>query len=583
MAVTVEMRTQVSQLYVALFGRAPDSEGLAFWTQALANGASLIQVANDMYATDPARTYYPAWMTNQEIIASFYLNVLGRPADAEGLAFWTAKLNAPGATPGSVITQIIDNVVNYDGTDPDGLVSAALFANKVEVAQYYGEHGGDVTGATAILVGVTDDHATVDAAIASLSAPVIGDTLYLTAGVDDITIATANTADTIKGLVDGDSDGDTSGSTFTALDNIQGNGHTVLQLAVVESGNAAPVTTLNDVKTIDLVAGGAGWVNINAADWHDIGNIQLNTGGNGMSGWFSNLHTGVDLSIGAGLSGSLGASYTDAHGVWLFSDKGASVSFIDGGDITGASAGGPIGIYVSEWASAPAVDLTIGNISMVGGGGDSVYVEVTNTQDVGGDITIGDVSMTGFRTIDFYVYNTDHTAMSPAVDVTIGDITLSVGDSGSISASVSNSSDGVAGNTTIGNVTLTGGDNVTSEYFYLYQWGELGAGNVTVGDVSMSAGISASDVDVWIENYAGWAGGAAMAPIVQGTMTVGNISYDLGMNSTGYFSVSAEAYTSAAGIGVSVGDYTVGDINVALAQNASLTMWFNNEDRKSVV
>lgn len=574
MAVTVEMRTQVSQLYVALFGRAPDSEGLAFWTQMLANGTSVEDVADTMYATDPARSYYPLWMTNQEIIASFYLNVLGRPADAEGLTYWTNKLNAAGATPGSVIQEMIDVVVNYTGTDPDGIKSAALFANKVEVAQYYGEHGGDVEGATAILVGVTDDPATVDEAIASLSAPVIGDTLFLTAAVDDITIATANTADTIKGLVDGDST-DGNQSTFTALDTIQGNGHTVLQLAVVDSGPAAPITTLNDIKTIDLVSGGFD-ATFNAADWHDIGNIQLNTGANGMSGWFSNLHTGVDLSVGAGLSGSLGASYTDAHGVWMFSSKGASVSFIDGGDITGASAGGPIGIYVSEWASAPAVDLTIGNIDMVGGGGDSVYVQVSNSQDVGGDITIGDVSMTGFRTIDFYVSNTDHTAMSPAVDTTIGDITLSVSDSGSISVSVSNWSDGVAGNTTVGNVSLTGGDNVTSEWFYLYQWGGAGAGNVTVGDVSLSAGVSATDVDTWIENYAGWMGGAAVAPIVQGAMTVGDINVDLGMNSTGSFSVSAMAYTNAAAIDVSVGDYTVGDLSVTLGQDAWWSGWFYN-------
>jgi hypothetical protein len=30
MAVTADMRTQVTELYVALFGRAPDTEGLGF-------------------------------------------------------------------------------------------------------------------------------------------------------------------------------------------------------------------------------------------------------------------------------------------------------------------------------------------------------------------------------------------------------------------------------------------------------------------------------------------------------------------------------------------------------------------------
>jgi hypothetical protein len=34
-------------LYTALFNRAPDAEGLAFWTDAMAHGASLEQVATD--------------------------------------------------------------------------------------------------------------------------------------------------------------------------------------------------------------------------------------------------------------------------------------------------------------------------------------------------------------------------------------------------------------------------------------------------------------------------------------------------------------------------------------------------------
>jgi len=36
----------VTLLFNALFGRAPDAEGLAFWTKALGDGASLVQVAN---------------------------------------------------------------------------------------------------------------------------------------------------------------------------------------------------------------------------------------------------------------------------------------------------------------------------------------------------------------------------------------------------------------------------------------------------------------------------------------------------------------------------------------------------------
>jgi Ca2+-binding RTX toxin-like protein len=169
MAITVAMRTQVSQLYVSLFGRAPDGEGLGFWVGALNNGMSFAQVAESMYNTSPARAYYPSFATNEEIISTFYQNVLGRPADAEGLAFWTAELNN-AATKGEVFAKLINNVVNYTGTNADGLVSQALLLNKVEVARYYGETNGDVAGATAALTGVTSDAATVAAAKAAIDA-----------------------------------------------------------------------------------------------------------------------------------------------------------------------------------------------------------------------------------------------------------------------------------------------------------------------------------------------------------------------------------------------------------------------------
>lgn len=36
--VTQAMQDQVTELYIAFFGRAPDASGFSFWTNALANG-----------------------------------------------------------------------------------------------------------------------------------------------------------------------------------------------------------------------------------------------------------------------------------------------------------------------------------------------------------------------------------------------------------------------------------------------------------------------------------------------------------------------------------------------------------------
>lgn len=146
---------QVSQLYVALFGRAPDAEGLAFWAGKFDAQLTFTQVAEAMYATAPARAYYPDGATDSQVISSFYLNVLGRTADAEGLAYWTEKLTQPGATRSSVLADMVDVVTHYFGTDTAGLESARLFGNRVSAGVFYGENGGSIENATQVLAGVT--------------------------------------------------------------------------------------------------------------------------------------------------------------------------------------------------------------------------------------------------------------------------------------------------------------------------------------------------------------------------------------------------------------------------------------------
>ena len=239
MAITTQMRTDVSQLYVALFGRAPDGEGLGYWVSQLDAGKSIVDIANAMYGTAPARTYYPSYLTNQEIVGNFYTNVLGRTADAEGLAYWTDKLNAAGATPGSVIAEIIGVVANYTGTDPAGLKSAALFKNKVQVAQWYGEQNGNIAGATSILSGVTEDPATVEAA--KTGGVQSGQTFMLTTGQDAIVGTSGN--DTILGVVDG------SANTLTLGDSINGGaGVDTLKITTDQAAINLAIATITNVE-----------------------------------------------------------------------------------------------------------------------------------------------------------------------------------------------------------------------------------------------------------------------------------------------------------------------------------------------
>lgn len=155
---------EISELYVALFGRAPDLEGFNFWKGLLASGRTTAQIADDMFATAPARFFFHEGATDGQIIASFYYNVLGRQPDGEGWGFWMDKLAVPGATRGAVLAELVSTVSNYNGTDPAGLASAALFNNRVAAAQYYAEHRGTIDRAGYVLEDVTTEAASVLAA-----------------------------------------------------------------------------------------------------------------------------------------------------------------------------------------------------------------------------------------------------------------------------------------------------------------------------------------------------------------------------------------------------------------------------------
>lgn len=167
MALSTNATTKVTQLYVAMFGRAPDMEGLNFWGGALDAGQSVAQVAQAMFGTTPARAYFPEGSTSQQIVQSFYVNVLGRQPDAGGLEFWVARLDALKAAGntnavGQLVTEIVNIVTNYTGNDSAGLASAQLFANKIEVANFWAAENGGADNATKPIALVTADPASVN-------------------------------------------------------------------------------------------------------------------------------------------------------------------------------------------------------------------------------------------------------------------------------------------------------------------------------------------------------------------------------------------------------------------------------------
>jgi len=393
MAITVAMRTQVSQLYVALFGRAPDGEGLGFWVGKLDTGGSLASVAQEMYNTTPARVFYPTFLTNEEIVGRFYTNVLGRTADAEGLAFWTGKLNAKGATPGSVISEMISVVQNYKGTDPAGVTSAALFNNKVSVAQAYGEANKDAAGATTAIATVTADPATVTAAIAAINAPapVPSTTFTLTTGVD--------TGTSFTGGAGNDTFNSTNSSTSTTLsagDSLTGGtGTDTLNVTTTAAATLGAGVTTAGIENVVLTATG-GALSLNAAGFSGVTSVSaigsteavtvdgLSAIPTSISATGTNKNLTVNFAAAA-VTGTADATTVNVNGVATTADTTITVNGIE--NITLNSTGSASG---STNSSVILLGDSIRSVTLTGTVSDKAAVTLSGaTGTIAGTVTGG--------------------------------------------------------------------------------------------------------------------------------------------------------------------------------------------------
>jgi hypothetical protein len=134
-------KTEVSQLYVSIFGRASEGEGNAYWKA----HSDMTNAANSMLDTQAAKDYFGANLnTNQAFIEHIYLNTLNKTIadDVDGINYWVSMLNA-GTTRGEAVATLVGAINDYapDGPyyDPDDAATVAAynqFSNRVTVSDY---------------------------------------------------------------------------------------------------------------------------------------------------------------------------------------------------------------------------------------------------------------------------------------------------------------------------------------------------------------------------------------------------------------------------------------------------------------
>lgn len=125
----ISQDTTLAQIYVAAFRRAPETEGFNYWTKEVAT-RGIDAVADIIFSLDIVKAIYAANMAPSQFITTIYNNVFNKAPDADGLNYWTQQLAA--RTRG----QLVIDMTNAALSVPDGTSGKDFFQNRLDWSLY---------------------------------------------------------------------------------------------------------------------------------------------------------------------------------------------------------------------------------------------------------------------------------------------------------------------------------------------------------------------------------------------------------------------------------------------------------------
>jgi hypothetical protein len=400
----------VQQLYVSYFGRPADfygqqnfatqlstldTAGALTTTAALSlyvqqNPTSAIAKLVGSFASAPESIALYGTGTDILSISKFvnaiYNNVLHRDADTGGGNFWINEIASGRLSKANAALAITQGAL--ENTTPAGLLDAALVKNTAAAAADFttsldsipkvNAYAGDVAASQArdVLKAVTGTttataiHASVVAAIAVLTAPPTINVL-LTAGVDALTGTGANDVYNATNAA--------TGSTWTALDSINGGGGTnTLVLVDTVGGVDLSIASISNIQNAVIQSTGA--VAGNSADlsgWTGLTSASLSLKSNLVQ--TVNVAAGTALAVtnnvGVTTTGGSTVSVT-AGGAFLAAAKALSTATT----LAQATAtGGTPAALAASFALQPGVSAAdIATVNAAAAAGGAVLADVTN-------------------------------------------------------------------------------------------------------------------------------------------------------------------------------------------------------------
>lgn len=340
-----------------LAGGAPTR--IADFNQAYAAGGVVKTLLDSFANSAESSALYTG--DDSQFVTAIYYNVLGRAPDLDGLAFWSGALHNHEMTRGEAAVQIMAAAVKPDANPPDAatvtgrMAMASLFTNELitlqDVNYYVGQQAAQEVRDLVRLYAGTGDASTLRAAIDDFLAthhnPIpMGVVVALVHGPDHVTGGPGN--DTINAPSDA-----LAGDTLEAGDNIDGaDGRDTMLLAT--QGVVTRGATVRNVETVNLSSDHA----ITAADlsgWTGLSTLNI-TGAGAVGGVLAASTTDISLAAGHGavtLNGGHHVLARTAHGdITIGANQAAS------GNVTASNsaAGGAINVNAAGFATLVAQD-----------------------------------------------------------------------------------------------------------------------------------------------------------------------------------------------------------------------------------
>lgn len=140
--VKYSIEAELAQIYVAAFARAPELSGYSYWRQE-AEKHGVTKVADIMFSLSAVQAIYPVNMTSDQFVSSIYTNVFNRAPDSDGLAYWSKQLAEKSR--GEMVIDMTDAALGA----ADGTAGKAFFQNRLDwslyAVDYQMERGSSLT------------------------------------------------------------------------------------------------------------------------------------------------------------------------------------------------------------------------------------------------------------------------------------------------------------------------------------------------------------------------------------------------------------------------------------------------------